>query len=566
VQVPPLAFVALVPLFWAAFPATGAAPGFGRRFLLGYLCGVVFFVSHLYWLLLLSKEELTIPWIMIPALLALSAFLALYFGFGVALTGVLARRSGLSPAWVLPVVWTLLDRVRAAGEIGFPWGSLAYALAPWPAALQMSAFTGYWGLLFWVVLVNGLIWLCGQRWRFEQSAEGGTWSGGGLGSARRVALVAGLLLAVPIAAGYAIVARAPRAVEVLAPRTAADAGAQVEGDLARDGGGSRGAVSLDEGSGATAGSPGGVHRRSPIQGGSGAVPLRFALIQANTPREIKWQRDYREIVVKDLLARTDRAVDLYHPDLVVWPETAAPMRILWEPKLEAMVHEQVAALHTPVLVGTLDARTFEDRPWEHYNAAILYDATGTPVHRYYKRHMVPFGENTPYKNLFPVLGKIDFGQSDFTSGKDEGLFRLPGHRRFGCLICFESAFPELARDDVRDGAEFLVNITNDFWFGKSAGPLQHAHFAIHRAVENRTPLVRCANSGYSFFVDPYGRVQARTDLFVAALPAADVAPGRGGSFYTRHGDWPLGVLAGAAVLLVVLAVFRRRHPPAPPRG
>jgi apolipoprotein N-acyltransferase len=477
-----IAFVALVPLFWAAY-GPGARPGFRRRFLIGFTAEAVYFAALLHWILYLSNQEVTIPGLMVPALLFMSAYLAAFFAFAIALAGTCQDRGGSPAPLLLPVFWVLMDYLRSLGVLGFPWGSLGYALAPHPEALQISAWTGFWALPLWILIVNALLFSALSAWL----------TGGRRGAAARAAAAAGVFAA-PLVLGAIVLASAP----------------PVSADAPRG--------------------------------------FRMVMIQANTSREIKWKPGYEGIVIDDLLQRTRSAAE-EDPDLIVWPETAAPVLVLWDRPLAERVSATIAELKRWVLVGTLDARLFPGGRVEDYNAAILYDPEGIPIKRYYKRQLVPFSEAMPFQKEIPWINALNFGQSDFTSGREKDLFTVKG-RRFSVLICFESIFPRLAREAVAGGAQVLINTTNDFWFGRSAGPVQHAEMAIHRAVENRTPLARCANSGISFFVDPYGRVFGRTGLFVEAMPSARLAPGSGGSFYTRHGDWiVIGLLLAALVSL-----------------
>ncbi len=285
------------------------------------------------------------------------------------------------------------------------------------------------------------------------------------------------------------------------------------------------------------------------------APMRdaidIALLQANTSREIKWKHGYEGIVVEDLLVRTHAAAAA-GAELVIWPETAAPMMILWEPDLAKRVRESVAEAQAWTLVGTLDAVLKGGGDFDAYNAAMLYDPTGRLRQRYYKMRLVPFSEAMPWSRQIPWMNALNFGQSDFRAGQEQTVLHA-GKHPFAVLICFESIFPELSRERVRRGARDLVNITNDFWFGRSAGPTQHAEMAILRAVENRTPLARCANSGISFFVDPWGRVTQRTGLFVEAQPIARVRAGTGGSFYTHHGAALGHVLRAVGALMLAWA-------------
>lgn len=482
----PLAAVAFVPLL-RQLHARDSGLSFRRRFRLGHFGAAVFFVALLHWMLLLANDELTIPGIMLPALFVLAAYLALFFGFSFALAGYLGEKTGVAPEFAFPFCWTLADIARSSGETAFPWGSIGYSLAPFPVALQMTAWTGYWVLPLWLTGINGLV-----AWALRARAEG-------RGPRSLTALVAAAVLAIsPLAFGGSILSRA-----------------------------------------------------KPV-GAPDPDGLRVTLLQPNTAREIKWKPGYRRIVIDDLLAQSRAAVAADSAQLLIWPETAAPMRIPWEPELLHDVERTVREMGVPTLVGTLDARTHEDGTYEDFNAAIYYGPEGGELSRYYKMRLVPFGEITPCKRYIPWLAKLDFGQSEFTPGETQTMFLAPNGAGFACLICFEGIFPDLAREAVQNGAGYLVNITNDFWFGKSAGPIQHAHTSILRAVENRTPLLRAANSGLSFFVDPYGRTFGTTELFTQAHPSARIAPGRG-SFFSRHGDW---ITPTVSLAVLLLAIFR----------
>lgn len=497
----PLIFVAFVPLVLAL---RSAAPrGFGRLFRLGWLGAFAYFTLLLHWILFLANDEVTIPGIMLPALFVLAAYLALYFGLALGLAGWLGQRGPIPLEVWFALLWTLADRVRDLGETAFPWGTLGYALARHPSAIQGAAYGGVYALTLWIAAVNaafaiGVRGFCGAR-----RAQGGIAVGAGL-----------LLLLLPLAWGSAVVGAIPPSIRLVTAGTGA---------------------------------------------ADGAAHLRATLLQANTSREIKWKPGYRKLVVDDLNEKTAEAARDFEPDLIIWPETAAPVRIPWEKEIGASVRETIASIGRPVLVGTLDAVITGPNSYEDFNAAILFGPEGEIEQRYYKAHLVPFGEVTPWKRYVPLLTKLDFGQSEFTPGREATIFEGPGGARFRVLICFESIFGEISRQGVRDGARYLVNITNDFWFGRSAGPVQHADMAILRAVEDRTPLLRCANSGLSFFVDPAGRVVGETELFTFALPTAEVAPGLGGSSFTRHGEAWMRALALLAALLAGVALLPKRH-------
>ncbi|MDM7914483.1 MAG: apolipoprotein N-acyltransferase, partial [Candidatus Eisenbacteria bacterium] len=288
----------------------------------------------------------------------------------------------------------------------------------------------------------------------------------------------------------------------------------------------------------------------------GPAGIDVAILQPNTSREIKWDPRYREIVIDDLLRRTREAGEK-RPDLIVWPETAVPMVLLQEPVYLAQVEETVRAIHTPLLAGTLDYERTPDGYLAH-NSAALFGADGRLVDRYDKQRLVPFSERMPFQKQAPWLSSLNFGQSDFSPGSRYVLFPVE-RARIGVLICFESIFPELAQRFVAHGANLLVNITNDFWFGDTAAPVQHAEMAIFRAVETRTPLLRCANTGISMVVDPWGRVSHQTRTFVEAridVRVRTVDRPRP-PFHVRHGAWLTIALTGLGGGLLGAAFLAR---------
>jgi apolipoprotein N-acyltransferase len=529
---------ALVPLLLAAFPPREIGPagpkgrplGFRQRFLLGFVCGVVFFAVLLDWLLLLPGEEMTVPWLMAPALLFLSSYLALFVAAATALAGLADDRAGIPAPVAFPVTWVVFEQLRGCGVLGFPWGWAGYAFAPHPAALQIAAWTGIEGITLWVLCVNAAFFAAARAWLEGRPRAALVCAGGAVAIAVAVPLFGGIVLA-----------RAPR-----------DTVSAVDG-------GSYTAISRDRNPESDTTITRERNPGSPEEIG----PLAIALLQANTPREIKWKHGYEGIVVDDLLART-RSAAAAGADVVIWPETAAPLMILWDPELAGRVRDTVAEARAWTLVGTLDAVLRGGGDFDAYNAAMLYDPTGKLRQRYYKMKLVPFSEAMPFSGKIPWMNALNFGQSDFRAGEEQTVLHA-GKHPFAVLICFESIFPELSRERVRRGARYLVNITNDFWFGRSAGPTQHAEMSIVRAVENRTPLARCANTGISFFVDPWGRVTQRTGLFVEARPLAWVRSGTGGSFYTRHGEFLLWALRASFLLMMGMAAWngwrsRRRKP------
>lgn len=287
------------------------------------------------------------------------------------------------------------------------------------------------------------------------------------------------------------------------------------------------------------------------------LPLaRVALVQPNVASEEKWVPALQDSVAARMERLTRAAVAATpRPDLVIWPETALPYYVRLEPaRLERLLGLAREA-GVPILLGYPDARLDQHGGVLTFNAAGLVLASGKLGGQYDKIHLVPFGERIPFQNLFPFLGHVDLGQAEWTPGTRAVVFS-GGGPAFGVMICFESIFPELARRFAIEGAQYLVNITNDEWFGKTAGPVQHADLAILRSVELGMGIARDANTGISMLVDPYGRVTARTPLFAEAILTGEVAAGIGPTLYGEWGDWITAISIALVAVLVAVAWFR----------
>lgn len=284
--------------------------------------------------------------------------------------------------------------------------------------------------------------------------------------------------------------------------------------------------------------------------------MTVALVQGNIPGEKKWSGGHEKEILDTFLGLSARAVAAQpRPALIIWPETATGTYLRRQPAQSLAVSGFAERTGVPIFSGLPDWRLGGGGSVEQVNAAVLFAADGRPGPVYAKRHLVPFGERMPFQALFPSLGRIALGQAEWTPGRETVLFPS-GAGAFACLICFESIFPDLAREDVRRGARWLVNITNDEWFGNSAALYQHAAMAPLRAVENHVPLARCANTGLTTIVDANGRVTSRLPVWTpAVLNGALAAPGLP-TFYTRVGDWP-GIVAAVAVVVLALLGARR---------
>jgi apolipoprotein N-acyltransferase len=201
-----------------------------------------------------------------------------------------------------------------------------------------------------------------------------------------------------------------------------------------------------------------------------------------------------------------------------------------------------------------------EQAWHDYNSAMIVGADGSRLGRYDKIHLVPFGEYVPFRNLLTFAHKLTGRVSDFSRGEERSAFRLPtetgASHRYGIFICYEAVFAEEVRQFARNGAEVLVNISDDGWYGDTSAPWQHLNMARMRAIENRRWLLRDTNNGVTAAIDPYGRVRQSVPRHQAdALPAQygfrdDV------TFYTAHGDVFAWVCAILSIGVVVWCVNR----------
>ncbi len=289
--------------------------------------------------------------------------------------------------------------------------------------------------------------------------------------------------------------------------------------------------------------------------GRGPETMRVALVQGNIPQGVKWEPGYQDAtlgVYRDLtLGQAGR-----RPDLVVWPETAVPF-LLREDSRRPAVEGLAAEIGAPLLVGAPDR---EGPPSSRYtNSAFLITPQDGIVRKYDKVHLVPFGEYVPLKRVLSFVNKLAQGTiGDFAPGTEFTVFSVPAGR-FGVTISYEVYFPVQVRRYVRDGGQFLVNITNDAWYGRSAAPYQHIAMVVFRAVENRRYLVRAANTGISAVVAPDGRIVARSGLFERTVLTAAIAPRAGLTPYARYGDvFAWGAAAAVGVALLGVAASRAR--------
>jgi apolipoprotein N-acyltransferase len=291
----------------------------------------------------------------------------------------------------------------------------------------------------------------------------------------------------------------------------------------------------------------------------------IAIVQPNIPQEEKWQDENRDRIVSMLASLTREGMRSSEPRLVVWPEVALPGYLVQNPEWADTLRALSAPTRIPILFGVLDVEFMSTRAsdgsqeYEVFNAAMTTDSTGgiVPQRPYRKEFLVPVVERVPFLDPDWFKGLRYFG--GFGRGENQAPFRY-AFGDAGILICYESIFPQLSREYRRGGAEILVNITNDAWFGRSIAPYQHeAHLAL-RAIENRVGIVRAANTGISTYVDPLGRFHDETALETSASRTYQVHTTSVTTPFVRFGDWVgTSSLLGTVALVVAAWVRRRRE-------
>jgi apolipoprotein N-acyltransferase len=282
-------------------------------------------------------------------------------------------------------------------------------------------------------------------------------------------------------------------------------------------------------------------------------PMRVSIVQGNIEQDMKWNPLYQRMVIKTYEELTRKAVEENKPDLVVWPETSMPFVLSADVSRRSGLETFQKKVGVPIIFGVVDERKDPDGAIYYTNsAALLKD--GKVAYVYDKVHLVPFGEYVPMGKLLFFIDKLVPTLGNYRPGRsfNRGVVQKG---EFGVLICYEIIFPDLVRKFFRKGGDFIVTITNDAWFGRTPGPYQHFAMAVFRAVENRKPVIRAANTGISGIITPDGEVAASTDLFSRSVLTHDISTDRTVTFYSHFGD--LFVYFCTIVIIIIMLDIRR---------
>ncbi|MBI2472764.1 MAG: apolipoprotein N-acyltransferase [Planctomycetes bacterium] len=469
--------------------------------------GTVFIFIQLSWL----RHVTYIAWIL------LSLYCAAYFLVFAFCSRFIIFRLRLPLVVVAPCMWTALEFIRSFLLSGFPWFFVGHTQYQYLPIIQVSDITGVYGVSFIIIMINAciadlIIYAFTKRNLLMFPDQRFILYG-------LVCILPFILLAAILSYGFCW-----------------------------------------------------LNHYKPQEGPT------LCMVQGNIPQEVKFESN-EEDEISILKKYTDLSLSVKGEqiDLLVWPETMVPGLLNIDPELTGRkidVLSQLAPiqlsqeLNTNLLLGGI-ALTLNGEEQRYFNSAYYYNTDGKLVDRYDKIHLVPFGEFTPLKNYFPFLASLVPYEIGLTHGYRRTLFRLDttelGSFTFGSSICYEDTVPSLIRKFKKDGADFMLNITNDGWFRNSAELDQHLAIMVFRAVENRFCMARAANTGISSFVSPDGAIYAKLSdskgkyrEISGTLTDRIKLVEKYNPFYTMCGDWFSILCVAALLIMLIMSIFRGR--------
>jgi apolipoprotein N-acyltransferase len=455
------------------------SPGISLFF--SWISGLAFFMGVFYWINLVDRFTLI-------HFLIIMTYLGIYIGiFGFLLTFI-AGRLKLPFIFIVPPIWVAMEYIRAhAGFMELPLAFLGHTQGGNPPLLQVASLSGAYGISFLIVSFNA--GLADLLHAFLNNKKDGF---------------------------PAIIKTVKKPFLRLAVCIAIILSAWVWGLY----------ISSQRPPGKT---------------------MTIGVVQGNIPQEIKWDRSFREFILSRYETFSKRLMSANpKPQIIIWPEASTPGFILNDSPLYRRTVQLISELKSYFIIGSSEYPKFKltaINTLKTANTALFFAPDGKLMGQYIKIKLLPFAEYVPldtimeWPNFILPKGK----KQSYMAGNKDYLFSLASNR-FGTLICWEVIFPEPARKMVQNGADFLINISNEAWFKDSAFPYQFLVTCIFRAVENRVNMVRATNTGISCFIDPFGRVTDRVtrggkDIFVEGALTRDIVLSPPGSFYTRWGDW-----------------------------
>jgi len=506
-------WIALLPLLWALTreDKDGRPLSSGKAALLGYACGIAWYMGNCYWIYQTMNlyGGLDKP-VAAGILLLFCLYLGLYHALFGWLVGVVRGRFGVQMALLVsPFAWVAVELARAR-ITGLPWDLLGIAQVDNPLLIRLAPWTGAYGISFCIAAVNAL-WLLRIQIRERRHT-------------RLVLTVCGVTIVV-------LYLFSLRRIQSPGHSTATATAMLVQENL-EVGEAAKGPEPSEEEL-LTSFSYLSRHPGEKLYLGTPEMPHTpvVRLLDRETPRDVS---------------------------VILWPESPAPFQEK-DPAFRSGMAKLAKAANAPVIAGNvgIDRTTENARGYLLYNSASLITPQGDFAGRYDKMHLVPFGEYVPFKEMFFFAQNLLHEAGTFDAGWRRSVFSVNGHR-YGTFICYESIFGDEVRQFVQGGADVLINLSNDGWYGDTSAPWQHLNMVRMRAIENHRWVLRATNTGVTASIDPYGRV-------VEAAPRHERTSIRAGfgyendlTFYTKHGD----LFAYLCALLTALAAgmgLKQRH-------
>ncbi len=507
-------WIALLPLLWALLGnskiGTPLTPK--QAAALGYACGFVWYLGNCYWIYQTMNlyGGLAEP-VAAGILVLFCLYLGLYHALFAALIGVCRRRFGRQAAlFLVPFAWGAVELARAR-ITGLPWDLLGVAQVDNPLLTRLAPVTGAYGLSFVIAAVNAL-WLIRIRVRNHRFTRPALT----LAGAAIVVLYIYALSHAPNHRPSPVTAKATLVQENLEVG-AANTGPRLSSQQLLD---TFSTLSL--------------HPSLSRCNGIPELPSTRCIVFVTQPR-----------------ASSLGAREPVTTDLIVWPESPAPFEEQ-DPQFRSAMSALAREANAPIIVDNtgVDRTPTNARGYFLFNSASFITAQGNFNGRYDKMHLVPFGEYVPFRQFFFFAKSLLHEAGTFDAGTHRTVFTTGGHT-YGTFICYESIFADEIRQYVRNGAEVLVNISNDGWYGDTSAPWQHLNMVRMRAIENHRWILRATNTGVTAAINPYGKVTAagprhiRTALQVGFGYEHDI------TFYSAHGD----LFAYACSLITFLALI-----------
>jgi len=505
----PVLFLSFPVMVWLIDGAgAGGLGGVPAAAMAGWWFGLGYFVPGLYWIgYAFLVDAPTFAWLMPFAVLGLPAYLALFTAFGFALARLVWTWDA-SRVIALAAALTSSEWLRGHVLTGFPWNAFGYALTEPLVLAQTASLIGLWGLTFFSVAI------------FASPAVlvDGTWRG-------RKSWIASWI--------------APWITPWIAPALAL---------LLLVAMGIFGAVRLG------------------LQPTATVANVRLRIMQPDLQQDVRFNYAAKAEVMQKYLALSDRAsgpqsTGVRDVSILIWPESAFPFFLTREADAMAQIADLLPK-GTTLITGSVRAPDLPPgtKITRAYNSIYAIGHDGSVLSIYDKLHLVPFGEYLPFQDWMEKLGFVQLTkiQGGFIPGVNRRTMEIPDAPRALPLICYEAVFPgDVAARDDRPG--WIINLTNDGWFGISTGPYQHLQQARLRAIEQGLPVVRAANTGISAVIDPLGRVVARLGLGVEGVLDSSLPSAIPPTIYARSGDIPAAVVVAAALIFIVRRRLTKRH-------